>query len=191
MAPKIDLTGQQQDIDMKLFIFSLFMLFSINSVLANESRAISIGEYSNMIWDTGEDPHCLSGFNLSLYKFNKEIVGRISMANGSEEPATGVLYEIKYEPKHHYLSFKAKLSTGSESVPGTIGKDRPSKELLEFSGKITSNAVIGTIVQKDGYHLPEKGTSAKIKLKRINKKQNLDLSFGGWESMKALSTAWW
>ncbi|ARU32709.1 hypothetical protein CAP31_14180 [Sulfuriferula sp. AH1] len=175
---------------MKLFIFSLFMLLSVNSAFANESKAVSIGEYSNMFWDAGEDPHCLSGFNLGLYKFNKEIVGRIGMANGSEEPASGVLYDIKYEPKRHYLSFKAKLSAGSESVPGIIKKDRPSKELLEFSGKITSNAVIGTMVQKDGYYLSEKGTSTKIKLIRLNKKQNLDLSLEEWENMKALSTTW-
>lgn len=175
---------------MKSLLFLLLSAFSINNAFAHEPKVSSIGEYSNMLYTHDEDPHFLSGFSIRLYSLNNEVIGEIAMANGSPEPVSGMLYDVIYKPKQDFLAFKAKLSLGNETNPDIKGKDRDSRDFFAFSGKITPNVITGAMIQKDGYDLSKRGLTTKVKLKRFEKNNTLDIDLDDWNRLKNIPPVW-
>lgn len=129
---------------------------------------VLVGYFSNQEIGMVEDSPHISGYSLELYRMNNQMYGRFIRGTGSEDPLTTLIYDTQYDRKRGRLFFKAKLSEGMESNK-KIPDGRPSKDLFEFSGSITSNAVAGKIEHKSGYEPDNSGDAAFIKLIRNRK----------------------
>ena len=134
----------------------------------DDGKVVLIGYFSNQeVGMVGDSPH-ISGYSLELYRMNNQMYGRFIRGTGSEESVTTLIYDTLFDRKKGRLLFKAKLSEGLESNK-KIPEGRPSKDLFEFTGTITSNAVAGEIEHKSGYEPDKSGEVTFIKLIR-NKK---------------------
>jgi len=107
-----------------------------------------IGSYFSIEYSDTEEPHAKSGYSLDLYKQGNVVFGEIAVANGSLEPSQASIYDAVYNEEQKTISFKAKYSDGSEFVGD---KERESRVLLTFSGKIGKDQIEGTVTKLDGY----------------------------------------
>ena len=129
-----------------------------------------IGEFSNEVYDNVEgDPH-VSGYTLVLYRQGERVFGTFYAAGGlaGDTPA-GRIEAARLLPSSHQLSFSAKLTTGSVSVPGAPSLQmRPARDWFEFKGRLSSGKVTGKLVHKDGYDLQN---SARWKTENVTLKK--------------------
>lgn len=95
---------------------------------SNESPIKVIGDFTN-VKDDGEHAY---GYSVELWTQEDKIYGLISGSDAlrlSGDPPTGILENVKFDPKTKRLSFRAKLSTG----------------VFEFEGVLTNKKLAGKL----------------------------------------------
>ena len=113
------------------------MLPLIASALAQAPRPITfVGEFSNMRY-TEEHAY---GYTVQLWREGTAVFGLFLASEGlAGDTPTGLLDDLKYDPRSGQLSFKAKLTMGLDA------RNQPSHDLFEFDGKMSARAVSGVL----------------------------------------------
>lgn len=171
-------------------ILQLIIYFSLccsSPAFAGEVQLL--GHYSNQKVSDDSDPHILAGYSVHLYRDDKRIFGSIGIGIGSTEGAPGYMYDIELDPATSKLRFKAKYSEGQEFSKQIGPEGRESRVLLDFSGTLTRNAIVGTVVIKDGYNLREVGKKSHVVLKRTKFDYKPD-SFEKWAEFSNRAPKW-
>lgn len=151
---------------MKLFLAILIIFTLVGNSNAAQNEAVLIGHFSNLKVTEDEDPHTVAGYSVSLYRQDKTLFGNMAAATGSLEPAQGRLYDIEFSPATGQLRFKAKYSSGWEYSKQTGPDGRQSRQLMNFSGKLTRSSLVGRVVLKDGYQLGNAGKATLVSMKK-------------------------
>lgn len=113
------------------------MLLLIAAAFAQTSRPITfVGEFSNMRY-TEEHAY---GYTVQLWREGANVLGLFLASEGlAGDTPTGMLDDLKYDPRSGHLSFKAKLTMGLDA------RNQPSHDLFEFDGKMSARAVSGVL----------------------------------------------
>lgn len=179
--------GPQQEVNVKkLFSSVIFLLllfpFCCTAQSTVKSRLEYLGSYSNLTSSNSEDPH-MDGYRLNLFREDNLIFGSFSFATGIEVP-TAPIEALKLDLANHYIFFRVRMSLGREAWPKDkeTGEGRLTRDLIEFNGKITKDAVSGTLLLKDGYNPDLPGHSEFVILKRKDRKGLLSVtsSYAQW-----------
>jgi hypothetical protein len=137
----------------------LFVLIAATASFAAEIPITVVGEFTNMRF-TGEHQY---GYAVQLWRQGDRVFGLFSAAAGLQgDTPTGMLDDIRFDPRTGALSFRAKLTTG---LVHENGSDRPARDLFVFGGKLDGNELSGTVKPSESGRpqAPE-----KIRLKRQN-----------------------
>jgi hypothetical protein len=135
---------------------------------AGQKKVEYLGYYSNQVSSNSEDPH-LQGYSLNLFREDSQLFGRFCFATGIEVPCAPIENVIFYSNSSN-LTFKVRMSLGREYGKDKPPEGRPSRDLIEFNGKLAKNKVTGTLLLKDGYNSTLSGESEFIILKRSSEK---------------------
>ena len=113
------------------------MLPLIAAAFAQAPRPITfVGEFSNMRY-TEEHAY---GYIVQLWREGANVFGLFLASEGlAGDTPTGLLDDLKYDPRSGKLSFKAKLTMGIDA------RNQPSHDLFEFDGKMSAAAVSGVL----------------------------------------------
>jgi hypothetical protein len=113
------------------------MLSLIAAAFAQAPRPITfVGEFSNMRY-TEEHAY---GYSIQLWREGAAVFGLFLASEGlAGDTPTGLLDNLKYDPRSGKLSFKAKLTMGVDA------RQQPSHDLFEFDGKLGGRAVSGVL----------------------------------------------
>jgi len=113
------------------------MLPLMGAVFAQAPRPITfVGEFSNMRY-TEEHAY---GYTIQLWREGTSVFGLFLASEGlTGDTPTGVLDDLKYDPRSGRLSFRAKLTMGLDA------RNQPSHDLFEFDGKMSARAVSGVL----------------------------------------------
>lgn len=126
-----------------------------------------IGDYSNMQAEGADDPHFLSGYNITLYQRKSETLCHVSAAIGSPEPARATVSKLTYDSKRGGLTFIARYSAGLTANPVKGAPDREALQVMTFRGVVRPHSISGTVGVKDFYCNKCKPIFKRVTLKRI------------------------
>jgi hypothetical protein len=115
----------------------LAMLPLIAAAFAQAPRPITfVGEFSNMRY-TEEHAY---GYSVQLWREGAAVFGLFLASEGlAGDTPTGLLDDLKYDPRSGKLSFNAKLTMGVDA------RQQPSHDLFEFDGTLSARAVSGVL----------------------------------------------
>ncbi len=115
----------------------LAVLPLIAASFAQAPRPITfVGEFSNMRY-TEEHAY---GYSIQLWREGAAVFGLFLASEGlAGDTPTGLLDDLKYDPRSGKLSFKAKLTMGVDA------RQQPSHDLFEFDGTLSARAVSGVV----------------------------------------------
>ena len=115
----------------------LVMLSLIAAAFAQAPRPITfVGEFSNMRYP---EEHAY-GYSVQLWREGSAVFGLFLASEGlAGDTPTGLLDDLKYDPRSGKLSFQAKLTMGVDA------RQRPSHDLFEFDGQVGARAVSGVL----------------------------------------------
>lgn len=154
---------------MKFFATFLITVCLLPTAQAAEPvPARLIGYYSNMRIVGADDPHFVSGYDITLYQHEAETVADVAVAIGSEEPAHATIKDLAYDPKKKLLTFTAEYSGGSTSSPVKGEPFREDLHVLIFSGVVRPQSISGKMGIKDFYCGQCRPVFKRVTLKRIN-----------------------
>ena len=113
------------------------MLPWIAVAFAQAPRPITfVGEFSNMRY-TEEHAY---GYTVQLWREGTTVFGLLLASEGlAGDTPTGLLDDLKYDPRSGKLSFKANLTMGIDA------RQQPSHDLFEFDGTLSARAVSGVL----------------------------------------------
>lgn len=131
-------------------------------VLAAEAQTprpiVSMGEFSNMRY-TGEHAY---GYSVQLWRESETVFGFFLASEGlAGDTPTGLLEGVKFDSKTGTLSFRAKLTMGIDA------RQRPSRDLFEFDGKLRRASLDGSLKHLNGTISSQAITTKRISLKKI------------------------
>jgi len=126
-----------------------------------------IGHYSNMRIVGADDPHFVSGYDITLYQREAETVAVFAVAIGSEEPAHATIKDLAYDPKKKLLTFTAEYSSGSTPSPVKGEPFREDLNVLIFSGIVRQQSISGKMGIRDFYCDQCKPVFKRVTLKRF------------------------
>jgi hypothetical protein len=122
--------------------------------------ARAIGEFSNMRY-TEEHAY---GYAVQLWRDGDSTVGLLLVSEGLQgDTPTGLLENVRWNPRTGALSFTAKLSIGVAVLPG--GRQEPSRDLFEFSGTLKRAILTGVVVRSDGLQASRPAARERVQLK--------------------------
>src|SRR5258708_27320323 len=106
----------------------------------------AVGEFSNMRFT---DEHAY-GYAVDLWRDGDSILGLFLAREGlAGDTPTGMLENVKFNPRTGALAFTAKLTTGVTLLPG--GGQEPSRDLFDFSGTLKVGEIrLGAVSFVDG-----------------------------------------
>jgi hypothetical protein len=130
------------------------MLLLIAMALAQAPRPITFaGEFSNMRY-TEEHAY---GYILQLWREGATVFGLFMASEGlAGDTPTGLLDDLKYDPRSGKLSFRTKLTMGIDA------RNQPSHDLFEFDGTLGAAAVSGVLKRSGGITSSERVTLRKL-----------------------------
>jgi hypothetical protein len=136
------------------------VVISQTSVSAKtKSRVEVLGNFSS-ITHTPEDAF---GYALDLWKEGDQVFGLLLVYTGAPaDPPTGILENVKFDPRTRQFSFSARLSTGWLYAPGSY---TPSRDRFTFTGVLGRRQVIGTLKLSDDLFPNIAPTSKRIRLR--------------------------
>lgn len=164
----IDRTGPPRDTNMKFlttFLITACLLPTAQAVEPASERLI--GQYSNMRIVGADDPHFVSGYNITLYQREAETVADVAVAIGSEEPARATIKDLAYDPKKKLLTFTAEYSSGSATNPVKEAPRREALHVLIFNGVVRPQSISGKMGIKDFYCDQCRPVFKRVTLKRF------------------------
>lgn len=105
------------------------------------------------------------GYALDLWKEGGRVFGLLLVYTGPPaDPPTGILEDVKFDPRSGQLSFSARLSTGIVYSRGYSGV--PSRDRFTFKGVLKRTQVIGTLTRSNELFPSERPRSEKVRLRR-------------------------
>jgi hypothetical protein len=141
----------------------LISLLAFSPLLCGQSASpISVvGDFSDMR-HTEEHSY---GYSLQLWRQGDTLFGFFLASEGlSGDTPTGMLDEVKFDPRSGALSFKAKLNIGVVLLDA--GKQAPSRDLFEFRGTLGQDAIAGTLTRRDMLHPGAKPRVSRVQLRK-------------------------
>lgn len=166
VARRKNLIGQRMGTEMRWLLLTAFFLVGISSTAASPS-AQHLGFFSNQrTVGSSEDPHA-EGYALDLYREGERIFGNFCISTGIETPC-GIIDDAKIKLSTGAISFRAKLSTGTEFTRDSGSRGRPSRDIFEFVGTISSNALKGRITHRSDYGSASEIRPESVLLHRIH-----------------------
>jgi len=110
----------------------LALAFTISAAAQDPNRPLrAVGEFSNLRF-TEEHAY---GYMVDLWRDGDSIVGLFLASEGLQgDTPTGMIENVRFNPRTGALSFTARLTTGVTLLPG--GGREPSRDLFEFSGTL-------------------------------------------------------
>jgi hypothetical protein len=149
----------------------------------------TVGEFSNMRF-TEEHAY---GYAVDLWRDGDSMLGLFLASEGLQgDTPTGMLENVKFNPRTGALSFTAKLTTGVTLLPG--GTQEPSRDLLEFSGTLqvgvirlgaasfVDGVLTGTLKRSDPRQPARPASSEAVQLKLQPQADLLSAnSYAGWK----------
>jgi hypothetical protein len=135
------------------------------AMLKPEPSIVFLGMYSNMRY-TEEHAY---GTQLELWQQDEQFFGHFlhSMGLMGDTP-TGRLEKFIFDPKTKRLSFTTRLTLGLHDC--SEHESTPSRDVFEFEGVFSREAIIGTLKHKDAFHPETPATREEIVLKKIEEK---------------------
>ena len=104
------------------------------------------------------------GYAVELWKLGDQIFGLLFVYVGPPaDPPTGILEDVKFDPKTRRLSFSARMTTGLLYSRDYIGV--PSHDRFRFEGVLTRRQLIGVLRQSDDLAPDSRPTSKRIRLR--------------------------
>ena len=104
------------------------------------------------------------GYTVELWKEGDQIFGLLLAYVGPPaDPPTGILEDVKFDPKTRRLSFTARMTTGllySREYAGV-----PSHDRFSFKGVLTRKRLVGVLRQSDDLSPSFQPTSKRITLR--------------------------
>ena len=150
---------------MRRLLFSALLLVATASTAAPPS-AQHLGFFSNeRTLGSRDDPHA-EGYALDLYQEGRQVFGKFCVSTGIETPC-GVIDDVAVNSSTGALAFRAKLSTGTEFTRDSGPQGRPSRDLFEFVGTISSKAVRGLVTHRSGYEPTSEMQTEHVSLRRV------------------------
>lgn len=150
------------------WLATLVFLSSYTSAWAGDAtQARLIGDYSNMQADGADDPHFISGYNVTLYKRNSITLAYVMVATGGPEPVRADIKQLDYDQKTHRLSFTAQYSHGRISNPVKGRPDYEDMKILTFRGLADEKKITGAMSTRTLDCSACKARSRHICLKRL------------------------
>lgn len=135
------------------------------AVLEPETFIVFLGIYSNMRY-TEEHAY---GTQLELWQQEENIFGHFLHAVGSiSDTPTGRLENLIFDPKTGRLSFTSRLTLGLHHC--SEHESAPSRDVFEFEGVFSREAMTGTLKHKSAFHPETPATREEIVLKKIEEK---------------------
>ena len=105
------------------------------------------------------------GYSLQLWQDGNEVFGLLAIFTGAPaDPPTGILEDVKFDPRTRQFSFSARLSTGWIYAGGNW--DTPTRDRYSFSGVLTRREVSGILKHSDELRPTNPPTSERIRLRR-------------------------
>ncbi|WP_316681048.1 hypothetical protein [Ralstonia flaminis] len=151
---------------MRRLLFSALLLVATASLAAPPS-ARHLGFFTNQkTVGSNDDPHT-EGYALDLYQEEQRVFGKFCVSTGIETPC-GIIEDAKIRPSTGIITFRAKLSTGIEFTRDSGSQGRPSRDLFEFAGTISNDAVKGRITHRSGYDSASEVRRERVSLHRIH-----------------------
>ena len=181
--------GQLRDTNMKCIFALLAFCFTISTAQAAEPSLVLVGHFTNQKISSGDDPHILSGYSVSLYRSGDKLVGNVGIGIGAPEPAKAILYNITIDDKTQKLSFKSKYSAGRDFAKGIGPERRESRIVMSFIGLKTPTSLTGTFTLTDGYCTDKAGSRTRAVLKKTSD-DFVPTSYEEWVKLTGLPPAW-
>jgi hypothetical protein len=126
---------------------------------ANTVRVL--GDFQNIKFP-GDDAF---GYSLQLWKDGDQIFGLLVVFTGAPaDPPTGILEDVKFDPRTRQFSFSARLSTGWTYAGGNW--NTPTRDRFNFSGVLTQREVTGILKHSDELRRTAPPVSERIRLRR-------------------------
>jgi hypothetical protein len=124
------------------------------------SKVEVLGAFSR-VTHTGDDAF---GYTVQLWKEGDRIFGLFLVYTGAPaDPPTGILEDVKFDPRTRQLSFSTRVTTGlvySQKYRGV-----PSRDRFKFVGVLTRRQLTGTLSHIDDLFPEERSTSKRIRLR--------------------------
>jgi len=119
-----------------------------------------LGDFSSIKYP-GDDAF---GYSLQLWQEGNQVFGLLAIFTGAPaDPPTGILEDVKVDPRTKQFSFSAKLSTGWVHEGSNWN---PTRDRYSFSGVLTRREVTGILKHSDELRPTDPPTSEKIRLRR-------------------------
>lgn len=146
----------------KSLICGLVSLAVFHSALPvrGQSKVKVLGAFSR-VTHIGDDAF---GYTVQLWKDGDRIFGQFSVYTGAPyDPPTGILEDVKFNPRTRHLSFTTRLSTGL--VSSQEYHRVPSRDRFKFEGVLTRRRLIGTLTHTNELFPDRRPTSKRIRLR--------------------------
>ena len=125
-----------------------------------ENTVKVLGAFSS-VRHTGDDAF---GYALELWQEGNHVFGLLMVYTGApSDPPTGLLEDVKFDPRTRQLSFSARLSTGL--VSGRGYSRAPARDRFTFKGVLTRREVNGVLQRSNELFPNDRPTSARIRLR--------------------------
>ncbi len=174
---------------MRILLLLFILLAPACEGRTSSEQITLIGHFSSLIITNDEDPHTVDGVAVSLYRSGGLVFGEMAVAIGALEPAQGRLFAVKFDEATKRVSFSSHIVTGWGGGAEAGPQGRESRSIYEFSGRIASGKLTGTLVQKDWYFLSKKRKSVTVSLTRT-KEQSVPKNIEEWRSYRYLDHIW-
>lgn len=162
---------------MKKLLGFVAIAFLCSPALADGNAVRLIGHFDGIKWDTSEDPHG-QGYKVDLYESNGRLFGEFAYNPGSIEVTSSQLADVHWDRVKGMVTFSSKSSCCTEHA-GSATKERPTRDLFLFKGKISRHAMYGKLDHRDGYAPDNPGEMQTVRLKRLPDHE-LPTSYEAW-----------
>jgi hypothetical protein len=141
---------------------------------------VAIGAFSNMRHDT---EHAY-GYTAQLWREGKRIFGFFLSSQGLiGDTPTGLIEDVRFDPRTGKLAFRARLTTGLFSNREFHAV--PSRDIFRFRGVLKRDQMIGSLEIENALTPSEAPTREKISLKRSKRASEVLIqakSYSDWKS---------
>lgn len=172
---------------MKRFLGSFVLAALCCASFAQGGAVTLIGHFDGIKWDKSDDPHG-EGYAVDLYESDGKLFGLFAYNPGSIEVTSSQLVEVHWDKKRGKVAFKSKSSCCTEHA-GSVSRERPTRDLFIFEGKISRHALTGQLDHRDGYAADKPGVSEKVRLKRYADRE-VPESYEAWHANAPALADW-
>lgn len=124
------------------------------------SKIEVLGAFSS-VRHTGDDAF---GYMVKLWKEGDHVFGLFSVYTGAPyDPPTGILEDVKFDPRTRRLSFTTRASTGLVSSQEHRGV--PSRDRYKFAGVLTRRQLTGNLSHTNDLFPKRRPTSERVRLR--------------------------